>query len=48
MLNALKKLLNAEPDAPAAPVPGRNEPCRCGSQRKYKSCCMEKDQRKGR
>jgi len=19
--------------------PGRNEPCRCGSERKYKRCC---------
>jgi hypothetical protein len=23
--------------------PGRNEPCRCGSGRKYKHCCLEKD-----
>ncbi|OGR89079.1 MAG: hypothetical protein A2992_03105 [Elusimicrobia bacterium RIFCSPLOWO2_01_FULL_59_12] len=23
---------------------GRNDPCRCGSGRKYKKCCMEKDQ----
>jgi SEC-C motif len=23
--------------------PGRNEPCRCGSGRKYKQCCLEKD-----
>ena len=22
---------------------GRNEPCHCGSGRKYKNCCMEKD-----
>jgi hypothetical protein len=27
------------------PVPelGRNEPCHCGSGRKYKRCCLEKD-----
>ncbi|MGH2436334.1 MAG: SEC-C metal-binding domain-containing protein [bacterium] len=25
--------------------PGRNEPCRCGSGRKYKHCCLEKDDR---
>jgi hypothetical protein len=24
--------------------PGRNEPCTCGSGRKYKHCCLEKDQ----
>ncbi len=28
----------------AKPVPGRNEPCRCGSGRKYKQCCLEKDE----
>ncbi|MFN0166750.1 MAG: SEC-C metal-binding domain-containing protein [Bryobacteraceae bacterium] len=25
---------------PAAAMPGRNEPCPCGSGRKYKKCCM--------
>jgi hypothetical protein len=25
--------------------PGRNEPCYCGSGRKYKHCCLEKDDR---
>jgi len=24
-------------------LPGRNEPCRCGSGRKYKHCCLAKD-----
>lgn len=23
--------------------PGRNEPCHCGSGRKYKHCCLERD-----
>ena len=23
---------------------GRNEPCPCGSGKKYKKCCLEKDQ----
>jgi SEC-C motif len=23
---------------------GRNEPCRCGSGRKYKQCCLDKDE----
>jgi SEC-C motif-containing protein len=27
---------------------GRNEPCRCGSGRKYKQCCLEKDESKAR
>jgi hypothetical protein len=32
----------------AKPVPGRNEPCHCGSGRKYKQCCLEKDEAKRR
>jgi hypothetical protein len=24
--------------------PGRNQPCHCGSGRKYKHCCLGKDQ----
>ena len=30
--------------APAHPRPGRNEPCHCGSGRKYKHCCLAKDE----
>ena len=26
--------------------PGRNEPCRCGSGKKYKHCCLESDDKK--
>jgi hypothetical protein len=26
--------------------PGRNEPCHCGSGRKYKQCCLQKDEAK--
>ncbi|HEY7291778.1 MAG TPA: SEC-C metal-binding domain-containing protein [Vicinamibacterales bacterium] len=39
----------AEVTTPAAlpphPRPGRNDPCHCGSGRKYKHCCLEKDDR---
>ena len=28
--------------------PGRNEPCHCGSGRKYKQCCLEKDESQAR
>ena len=28
---------------PTSARPGRNEPCHCGSGRKYKHCCLEKD-----
>ncbi len=24
--------------------PGRNDPCHCGSGKKYKHCCMDKDE----
>ncbi|MBW1792566.1 MAG: SEC-C domain-containing protein [Deltaproteobacteria bacterium] len=27
----------------AGPKIGRNKPCPCGSGKKYKKCCMEKD-----
>ena len=27
---------------------GRNEPCHCGSGRKYKHCCLEKDEAEAR
>jgi hypothetical protein len=26
------------------PRPGRNEPCHCGSGKKYKHCCLAKDE----
>jgi hypothetical protein len=29
---------------PHAKHPGRNEPCHCGSGKKYKHCCLEKDE----
>jgi hypothetical protein len=29
--------------APTGARPGRNEPCHCGSGRKYKHCCLERD-----
>ena len=28
---------------PTSARPGRNQPCHCGSGRKYKQCCLEKD-----
>ena len=32
---------------PAIP-PGRNDPCHCGSGRKYKQCCLDKDDKAAR
>ncbi|MCK4536477.1 MAG: SEC-C domain-containing protein [Desulfuromonadales bacterium] len=35
----------AEPElqAPPQPLPQRNDPCWCGSQKKYKKCHLEED-----
>jgi hypothetical protein len=33
-------------NAQASAQPGRNEPCHCGSGRKYKHCCLAKDDTK--
>lgn len=30
--------------APTTAKPGRNEPCTCGSGRKYKQCCLPADE----
>lgn len=30
-------------NTPTSTRPGRNEPCSCGSGRKYKQCCLAKD-----
>jgi sRNA-binding protein len=34
--------------ARTTPSAGRNEPCPCGSGRKYKHCCLDKDEAKAR
>jgi len=33
----------ADGGPPPPRPPGRNEPCHCGSRRKYKRCCIERD-----
>ena len=35
-------------DTPTVARLGRNEPCRCGSGRKYKQCCLDKDEAEAR
>lgn len=39
---ATEKYENEPLLAPSRKEPGRNEPCPCGSGKKYKKCCMEK------
>ncbi len=50
------KSLPGEDDPPLPPAPetirkedaepGRNDPCPCGSGKKYKQCCLKKDKKK--
>ena len=39
----LEKMLNAQKSKAVAKV-GRNDPCPCGSGKKYKKCCMNREQ----
>jgi hypothetical protein len=43
MLKAILQRLAAFLAPKEVPLLGRNEPCHCGSGRKYKKCCLEKD-----
>jgi hypothetical protein len=43
MLKAILQRLAAILAPKEVPQLGRNEPCHCGSGRKYKKCCLEKD-----
>jgi hypothetical protein len=47
ILRRLFKNNPAEPDlqAPPQPLPKRNDPCWCGSRKKYKKCHLEEDQK---
>ncbi|MFO0752089.1 MAG: SEC-C metal-binding domain-containing protein [Thermodesulfovibrionales bacterium] len=39
-------LFAAREEEAAGRLPGRNEPCRCGSGKKYKKCHLDEDMRK--
>ena len=43
MLKGILQRLAALMAPKEVPQLGRNEPCHCGSGRKYKKCCLEKD-----
>ncbi len=48
-MGLFERMIGALRSAPAeAPVekPGRNEPCWCGSGRKYKKCHLAEDEKK--
>jgi SWIM/SEC-C metal-binding protein len=38
-LSDVMRLLHPPEPIQALPTPGRNDPCSCGSGRKYKKCC---------
>ncbi len=44
LLKTLVKRVFSDPELP--PELGRNEPCWCGSGKKYKHCHLERDERK--
>lgn len=39
-----KNNLNLNPASQASPKVGRNQPCPCGSEKKYKACCLRKQE----
>lgn len=47
LMRAVDRILSQEPKADPVPrhrepTPRRNDPCPCGSGRRFKSCCMRK------
>lgn len=47
MLKKLKKILAGAPRVDYSGV-GRNDPCPCGSEQKFKNCCIDKVEKKTR
>jgi len=47
LLDRVKSLLQSTEQSPPAVRPGRNEPCWCGSGRKYKKCHLPGEEAKG-
>jgi uncharacterized protein YecA (UPF0149 family) len=45
-LDRLKNALKSEQVQAPAVMPGRNEPCWCGSGKKYKKCHLPDEERK--
>jgi SWIM/SEC-C metal-binding protein len=41
-ISDVTRLLNPSTGIRVSEVPGRNDPCPCGSGLKYKKCCMNK------
>ncbi|MFH1935153.1 MAG: PBPRA1643 family SWIM/SEC-C metal-binding motif protein [Pseudomonadota bacterium] len=43
-ISEVQRLLNPPKPKQAGPKVGRNDPCPCGSGKKFKKCCMAKQQ----
>ena len=43
-ISEVTRLLNPPKPKKAGPKVGRNDPCPCGSGKKFKKCCMAKQQ----
>jgi hypothetical protein len=46
LFNGILNLFKVEADVRPSVLPGRNEPCWCGSGKKYKKCHQPDDQKK--
>ena len=43
-ISEMQRLMNPPKPIQAGPKVGRNDPCPCGSNKKFKKCCMAKQQ----
>jgi len=44
-ISEVQRLLNPPKPIETGPKVGRNDPCPCGSGKKFKKCCMNKQQK---
>jgi len=44
-ISEVQRLMNPPKPKQAGPKVGRNDPCPCGSGKKFKKCCMAKQQK---
>lgn len=45
MFEQIRRIFSAEPELTVRRETRRNDPCPCGSRRKYKQCCMPQERR---
>lgn len=45
LFDKIVRFMTDDGSKPLPPKIGRNEPCWCGSGKKYKKCCFDRDER---